>query len=193
VKAAEDAAPSTGEVEELIRQAKIGDREAFGRLYHTYVPDVYRYVASKVRPSLVEDLVADTFVRALRSIERYEFRGTDLSAWLVRIARNLIYDHVKSHRTTREILQDEIPDAGAEETEPEVMSRLAGESVRRALTRVTVDHRAVLQLRYLDDLTANEAALQMGRSPGAVRILQHRALASLRKEIEAEAPELVPA
>lgn len=190
MKTAVDAAPSTDEVEELIRQAKIGDREAFGRLYHIYVPHVYRYVASKVRPSLVEDLVADTFVRALRSIERYEFRGTDLSAWLIRIARNLIYDHVKSHRNSREILQDEIPDAGAEETEPQVMSQLAGETVRDALTRVAVDHRAVLQLRYLEDLTTDEAAVQMSRSPGAVRILQHRALASLRREIEAEAPEL---
>lgn len=190
VKASTD--PSPQEIEGLISDAKIGDREAFGRLYEIYVPQVYRYVASKARRPMVEDFVADTFVKALRSIERFEFRGVDFGAWLISIARNLIYDYAKSHRASKEILRDELPDASDDHTEDEVIALLRAETVRRALTRVPEDHRSVLRLRYFDGRTAKEAGEELARSPGAIRTLQYRALASLKVELDAES-ELTPA
>lgn len=183
---------TVSETEDLIGRCKIGDRNAFAALYRAYVPMVYRYVAGRVDRSKVEDFVAEAFVKALRNINRFEFRGVEFSAWLIRIARNLILDHAKSPAVTREILHDVTPEPrGIAGTESQVLAALDAEALRGALTRIRPEHRRVLELRFIQGRSGGETASIMGRTEGAVRVLQYRALQALRKELEETAPELI--
>ena len=95
----------------LVDLAKDGDAEAFGQLYDHYVTGIFRFVYYRVGSrTLAEDLTSETFVRGLRSIQRFNWQGKDFGAWLTTIARNLIADHFKSSRSRLEIVTDVIPE-----------------------------------------------------------------------------------
>ncbi|MEO7804240.1 MAG: sigma-70 family RNA polymerase sigma factor [Actinomycetota bacterium] len=184
---------SVDQAHDLISLAKSGDRQAFASLYREYVPVVHRYVAARISGAArVEDLVADTFVKALRNIERFEFRGIEFSAWLVRIARNLILDQARSSHAKLEITTDVIPDltVGAD-SGSEALALLDAEVLRRAMTALLPDHQRVLQFRFVEGRPVNEVAQLMAKTEGGVRVIQYRALRALKREIERNAPELV--
>ena len=95
----------------LVELAQGGDTEAFGQLYDRYVTGIFRYIYVRVgNRQLAEDLTADTFLRALRSLHTFQWKGKDFAAWLTTIARNLMNDHYKSRRTRSEITTDALPD-----------------------------------------------------------------------------------
>src|SRR5919199_92495 len=96
---------------DLVAAAQAGDREAFGRLYARYAHGVARYVGHRVPdPYLAQDFTGETFARALRRIDSVSDQGRDVGAWLTTIARNLLADHWKSHRTQRETTVAEVAD-----------------------------------------------------------------------------------
>ncbi len=96
-------------VADLVARSQAGEPEAFGLLYDRYVDLVYRYIYYRVgSPTLAEDLVSETFLRALRRIDSFTWQGRDFAAWLVTIARNLIADHFKSGRYRLEITTEDI-------------------------------------------------------------------------------------
>lgn len=178
------------ETQDLIARAKAGDRQAFASLYRAYVPIVHRYVATRIEASKVEDFVAEVFVKALRNISRFEFRGIEFSAWLVRIARNLILDYVKSAPMTREVLHDVTPEVMGPETESEAFANLDRETLKSALERLRPEYRRVLHLRFIQGLSGEDTAKVMGKTVGSVRVMQYRALQALKREIEENAPHL---
>ncbi|MCA1839387.1 MAG: sigma-70 family RNA polymerase sigma factor, partial [Actinobacteria bacterium] len=93
------------EVQELIVEAKRGDKAAFAKLYRLHVQSVYKYLTYRLRDTATaEDLTAEVFLRALRKIGDFEYRGIDFSAWLLRIARNILLDHVKSSGSRLEVV-----------------------------------------------------------------------------------------
>src|ERR1700712_92083 len=93
------AAPGSVDVWALVHRAQQGDAEAFGQLYDHYVTLVHRYAYHRVGDrATAEDITSETFLRALRRIDSLTFQGRDVGAWLVTIARNIIFDHVKSSR-----------------------------------------------------------------------------------------------
>jgi RNA polymerase sigma-70 factor (ECF subfamily) len=173
---------------ELVGRAKTGDRQAFAAIYRDNVGWVRSYVASKVFDSeKVEDIVAEVFVRVLRNISRFEDRGVDFGAWLNRIARNLVIDHLKSSATTREVLQDVSPDrAGGADTESLAFALMEADRLRVSLSRLHPTHRRILELRFVRGLTGGETAKLMGRTEAAVRVCQYRALQALRREFKPE-------
>lgn len=177
---------------DLISAAKLGDQKAFAALYREYLPMVHRYVSSKVSGAAkAEDLVAEVFVRALKYIGRYEFRGIEFSAWLVRIARNLILDQAKSGYATLEVLHDETPEPRGSDLADMAIERLDAEVLRTTLSKMIPDHEHVLRLRFVQGNSVAETAKIMDRTEGAIRVLQFRALRAMKRELARTAPELV--
>jgi RNA polymerase sigma-70 factor, ECF subfamily len=178
------------EVIGLVDRAKAGDAAAFADLYDRYVDQVFAYVYRRVgHRQLAEDLVGDVFLRAYRRLSTFEWQGVDLGAWIITIARNRVHDHFKSarfrlERTTDEV-RDEPPTGHASSDDPErvTMGRDLARSLGQALERLKPEHREVIELRFIHDLSVAETAAVLERSVGATKALQYRALRSLASEV----------
>mgnify|MGYP003575431709 FL=1 len=191
----------------LVAAAQGGDRGAFGQLYELYVDHVFRYASAHVASrELAEDLTAETFLRALRGIRTATHRRSNVKAWLITIARNLIADHYKCSRTRMERPRGHITDA-AELTEtplrpnraqtdqrcwvgiPEprdggdpatvVLAALDAEALLAGLAQLTEGQRECVTLRFLHGLSLEETAQVMGRNNLTIRSLQHRGVRRL--------------
>jgi RNA polymerase sigma-70 factor (ECF subfamily) len=179
----------------LIEAAQAGDRDAFGQLYARYASGVSRFIGSRTRDlALAQDLTSETFARALRRIDSVTDQGRDVGAWFTTIARNLVLDHVKSHRYQRETPTAEITDARPDQDTPEqaVIRREAAADVRRRVGQLPTDQQECIRLRFFNELSVAETAAAMGRNEGAVKALQHRGVlglrASMAKDAHAPAP-----
>jgi RNA polymerase sigma-70 factor (ECF subfamily) len=178
-------------VRALVTLAQAGDGEAFAAIYERYVEVVYRYVYYRVGSHHVaEDLTSETFVRALRRLDSYTWTGRDIAAWFVTIARNLVVDHVKSSRYRLEVTTGDMLDGDerAPSTESEVLERLRDERLLAAMRGLKPDQQECLSLRFLQGLSLAETAEVMGRSAGAVKQLQLRAVRSLHRALDGERP-----
>ena len=177
---------------ELIKLCQQGDRTAFAQLYRSHVDGVYRYLAYRLRDNhTAEDLTAEVFVRVLRKIGDFEWRGIDFNAWLLRIARNILLDYLKSSGTRLEVVgiadEDRSEDAASlPGSDLEALDRLDREELYQALNKLRPEQQEVLYLRFLQGLSSAEVAQAMGKSEGAVRVLQFRALKHLLKAMQDE-------
>lgn len=170
----------------LVELARSGDSEAFGLLYDHYHVSVYRFVYYKVGSvPLAEDLTSETFFRALRSIQSFNWQGKDFGAWLMTIARNLVTDHFKASRTRLEQTTEDMSphDSATEGPETAVLASLTNEVLLAALGDLAEDQRECLVLRFLQGLSIAEVAETLGRSEGAVKQLQLRAVRNLAKAL----------
>lgn len=175
--------PST-EADELVAAAIDGDAEAFATLFRSTVAIVHRFLQARCGDAaLAEDLTQDTFIRAMRAITT-SFRGgsSEFVAWVVRIARNRFLDHVKSGRVRWEVAVDNVPvTVAALNPEQDVLAMIEGLDLRRAMAKLTSEQQEVVLLRFLQGLQISEVATVTGRSEGAVKALQFRALRALQK------------
>ena len=172
------------EDEILIDRATAGDREAFGELYERYISRVYKHVFYMVNDvDVAQDLTEQTFLRALEAIQRYEKRGIPLLAWLLRIARNLSLNNQRVQRNNSSMRKNS-EDAVAASPESCCEAKLNGEEVRRAVGALEGDQRQVIVLRFMDGLSYADVARVLGKSVGAVRVAQYRALRALRRRLE---------
>ncbi len=174
---------------QLLQRAQRGDKQAFGELYERYAPRVFRYLYAHLDNRLdAEDLTEDVFLRVWKSLGSYQEQGVPFLAFLFRVAHNALIDHYRrggkgETETSIEEMRIHETDAGPAET---VMANLEHQQLRAKLMELREDYRTVLALRYLSGLTPEETARVMGRSAGAVRVLQYRALAALRSMLESE-------
>ena len=167
---------------DLVRAAQEGDTAAFGVLYDRYVDVVFRYVLFRVGDrNLAEDVTSETFLRALRSIGSVSYQGRDVGAWFVTIARNIVYDHVKSSRYRLEITTAELADNRevASGPEQEVLTDATNTELLRCVGQLGEDQRECITLRFIQGLSVAETAARMGRNEGAIKALQHRAVRRL--------------
>jgi len=168
-----------------VERARQGDDEAIGWLYRRYAPAVFRYLFYRLgEREVAEDLTSEVFVRAIEGLPRYQQRGLPFAAWLYRIAAARVVDHYRRMRrrpATR--LQPESATSG-ERAEQEAESRLSAEELQRGLAGLPPAYQQVIVLRFVEGLSHEEVAQVMGRSAGAVRVLQYRALAALRRQLE---------
>jgi RNA polymerase sigma-70 factor (ECF subfamily) len=172
--------------DELIGRAQ-EDPESFGQLYDHYFPQIYRYVASRVRNrELAEDITSEVFFKALRAIERYRPGGHPFSAWLYQIAVNAITDHYRSRKRSEESLDDraELAAPGTAVDE-EVAQRMAIAQIRAAIDALPDQQRTAMTLKYSEDLPLAEIGQIMGKSEGAVKLLIFRGTASVRLQLQA--------
>ncbi len=170
----------------LVECAQDGDQHAFGLLYDHYVDVVFRYVLFRVKDrALAEDVTSETFLRALRRIGTISYQGRDVGAWFITIARNLIFDHVKSSRYRLELASADPSDAApvAEITrsgpDDQVIADATNDELMRCVARLGEDQREVVTLRFLQGLSVAETAEVMQRGEGAIKALQHRAVRRL--------------
>ena len=179
--------------EELIRRVKARDEEAWSELYDLHYSSLYRYAFARLRSrEEAEDIASQVFLEALRGVDRYEYRGRPLLAWLYRIARNLIADDMRRQvRKTRAatLIQADPSFAPAADESIETMELL------EAISPLTVDQQEVLIQRFFMALSARETAQLLGKNETAVFSLQVRAISSLRRLISSESPalEVIPA
>ena len=173
----------------LVDLAKDGDAEAFGQLYDHYVTVIFRFVYYRVGSrTLAEDLTSETFVRGLRSIQRFNWQGKDFGAWLTTIARNLIADHFKSSRSRLEIVTDVIPEkTTAATTEDDVLSLISNEMLFEAVNKLPTEQRDCVLMRFIQGLSIAQTAAALNRSEGAVKQLQLRAVRGLAKLVPEDA------
>lgn len=170
----------------LVEMAQHGNAEAFGELYERYVDTVYRYVYVRVGSRhLAQDLTSETFLRALRRIESFSWQGRDIAAWFITIARNLITDHAKSARFRLEVTTADMRDADQRVGGPEheVLDTLRDARLLEAVRALKPEQAECLVLRFLQGLSLAETAATMGRSEGAVKQLQLRAVRALKREL----------
>ncbi|MCA1824711.1 MAG: sigma-70 family RNA polymerase sigma factor [Mycobacteriales bacterium] len=168
----------------LVARAQGGDAAAFGELYDRYVDVVYRYVYYRVGArALAEDLVSETFLRALRRITSFTWQGRDFAAWLITIARNLIADHYKSGRFRLEVTTADMLDADRALPGPEgeVIDSLTNVALLEAVKGLNSEQQECIVLRFLQGLSVTETALAMGKTEGAIKALQYRATRALER------------
>jgi RNA polymerase sigma-70 factor (ECF subfamily) len=184
-----EAAPGRDAGLDLLgRAAASGDVAALGHLYDQLLSPIYRYVAVRVhRREDAEDLTQVVFERIVAGLPRYRPGRSPFAAWVFRIARNAVIDHVRRERPTEQL--DPVNDFPHGE-EVEAIS-LRGEQIRelrRAIASLTPDQQEAIVLRFVAGLSAEEAARVMGRRAGTVRGLTFRAIGALRRHMNGDEP-----
>jgi len=170
---------------ELLKAALRFDPKALAQIYDLYSPELYRYAARFLGdPSVAEDCVAETFSRFLKAIHAKRGPKDFLKAYLYRIAHNWIADY---YRRTPEVaeLKDTFPDSD-NAPEQEVSLRLRQEQVRKAIQKLTPGQQQVIMLKYMEGWKNKEIAQVVKKPVGAVKSLQNRALARLKKHLESK-------
>jgi RNA polymerase sigma-70 factor, ECF subfamily len=171
---------------QLVREAKYGSAEAFGELYERYAAAVFRFLFAQLDNNMdAEDMAEEVFIKAWRALPGFREQGTPFSAFIFRIAHNTLIDHYRSRsRSEQHVDLDDhhLPDPQPDPIE-QIVTKMDHLELRQTIMKLREDYRTVLVARYISDLTAEEVARMMGRSAGAVRVLQHRALAALRKQL----------
>lgn len=166
---------------ELIRRAKEYDVEAFAEIYERYYQSIFNYIYYRVSDTtLAEDLCSEVFLKAMEAIESFTFQGVPFSAWLYRIAGNLVIDHYRRQSAQPEVvLGDSRPLVADDNPGAALEQQFTHQELRQALRKLTVDQQQVIILKFVDGLSNSEVAQILGKTEGAVKSLQHRALASL--------------
>ena len=192
--ATEQATIGAKQAAELVALAQQGDQVAFATLYEQYRPLVYRFLRRRLdgADETVEDLTEDVFVKLYEKLDRYVERGLPFTAWLYRIAHNQLVDYVRTlPRHTAQSL-DVVADVPEHQTGSEYRSVLDRQTFEPALARLTAEQRRAVELRFLQGMSVAETAAAMRRSEEAVKKLQARALANLRRSLAETARQTAP-
>ncbi|HSO94020.1 MAG TPA: sigma-70 family RNA polymerase sigma factor [Candidatus Dormibacteraeota bacterium] len=182
--------PDSIEEQELVERAK-RDPEAFGVLYDRYFPQIYRFAYSRVRDqSLAEDVTSEVFFKALKNINRYTYSGHPFSSWLYQITLNAVADHYRGQRGEVEL--EEGADVVSQEPPvlDEVVRRDRSRRVWSAIDQLPRQQRAAMVLKFGEDRKIDEIAVILGKSSGAVKLLLHRGVERLRRELPQVEAEL---
>ena len=165
---------------QLLARLRANDDTALAELYDQFAPAIYAYCYRRVgERHMAEDLTSDVFVRALAAIQKGRFAQTSLPAWLYRIAHNLVVDHYRRANPDIVPLEEWAP---APDNVPEaVRRRQQQEWLGNAMQQLTDEQQQTLALRFGQGYSAIETARLMGKTEEAIRALQHRALAALRR------------
>ena len=169
---------------ELIAKAQHGDRESFAVLYDRYIDLIFRYVRSRVADEQnAEDITEAVFIRSFESIKSYRERGLRYSAYLYQVARNLLVDHYRSADDILPLERAEQLQFETRSTDDELIFREEAEQLQKALERLPQEYQEIIRLRVLLEVPTAEVAVWMKRSEGAIRVLLHRALKALKREV----------
>jgi RNA polymerase sigma-70 factor (ECF subfamily) len=172
---------------EILALASQGDQEAFGALYARYIERIFNYVYYRTgNVHDAEDLTARVFYRALHHINHYTDRGVPFSAWLYRIAHNLIANWHRDRSRHQEIPLDDAPTLHYKGEAPEValMQGQDQDALLKLIRHLPAERQQLLILKFVEQMSNAEIGQIMGRSEGAVKSLYHRTLLALRDDLE---------
>jgi RNA polymerase sigma factor (sigma-70 family) len=173
------------ETENLVTQAISGDVEAFGELYTNHVTKIYRYVYYNVHDKEhAEDITQEVFLKAWKAIGSCRGKEKTFSSWLYRIAHNLIIDKLRKSQkqSSREA---ELPES-IRDTSDRMEISLEQKDLLKVIDVLSPNQRQVIVMKFIEEMDNREIAETMGKSTGAIRILQMRALETLRKTLGKE-------
>ena len=168
----------------LIAEAR-QDKEAFGKLYQMHVDRIYSYVYYRTGSRVdAEDLTARVFVRAIQHIDRYQDQGAPFSAWLYRIARNLLSNWYRDQSRRKLVSLDSVAQRQVLDS-PELAAEIGEdrEALLSAIRRLPSDRQELLILKYVERLPNTEIGRILDRSEGAIKSLYFRTLSSLRDDL----------
>ena len=176
---------STERIRSLVERAQEGEREALEELYLLHFDRIYSYLHMSVgNRHDAEDLTTQTFLKMLEAIGRFRWRSAPFSAWLFRIAHNLAMDHFRAARRTQP--EEEVPEPpGSEEAsaEEQAMHSIGRQSMLELIEKLSPEQQQVLTLKFVFNFPNAEVATILGKTEGAIKSLQHRALVSLQKQL----------
>jgi len=184
---------SSKDLARLVEQAQQGKREALEELYLLHFDRIYSYLHMNVgNRHDAEDLTTQVFVKMLESIGKFRWRSAPFSAWLFRIAHNLAMDHFRASKRWQS--EEEVPEPDPGEgsaAEQEAFESIGRQSMLELIQKLSHDQQQVLTLKFVFNFSNAEAATILDKTEGAIKSLQHRALASLQRQI-ATSPESPP-
>jgi RNA polymerase sigma-70 factor (ECF subfamily) len=199
--AAAEASASTGrqrnmvadanvELPAIIARAQAGDESAFGELYARYARYILRYMYVRTRePELAQDLTQEVFIRVIKGIGGLQYRGEKMFlGWLYTIAGNVLIGQTRRRQLSVSSLSDsaDVTDPRGQEAVSSLFERL---SLQHAIAQLTVEQQHVLILKFFGDMTNQEIAATIGKTEGAVKALQHRAIQALQQILDREPSE----
>lgn len=169
---------------QVIQRARQGDAAACAMLYDRHYDAVYRYCYYHVGDvNSAQDLTSEVFVRMVKNLDRFDERGRPFLAWLYAIARNLVADSFRRNEHTQVELHEGLA-LSDESFAHGVERRLMAQDLAAALRYLTEEQRQVILFKFVQDYDTAQVARLMGKSQGAIKSLQHRALAALRRVLE---------
>ena len=176
----------TKRVRGLVERAQRGDRDALEELYLIHFDRIYAYLHVSVgNRHDAEDLTTQTFLRMLESIGKFRWQSAPFSAWLFRIAHNLAMDHFRA--TKRIQLEETPPEPDPDEhtsAEHDAFASLGRKSMLELINDLSPEQQQVLTLKFVFNFANAEAGTILGKTEGAIKSLQHRALGTLQKQLE---------
>lgn len=170
---------------QLTARARQGDREAFGDLYELYLEELYRYVFYRINHKEdAEDLTEQVFLKAWAGLPSY--RGeVPFKSWIYRIARNAVVDHYRARKPELPLEGQELPVDGGNHPQEFALAQERTQLLAEAISKQSALHQDVLVLRFINGLSTVETARILERNVGTIRVLQHRALRSMRSYLVA--------
>ena len=178
-------ATETQRVRVLVDRAQKGDREALEELYLIHFDRIYSYLHMSVgNRHDAEDLTTQTFLKMLESINKFRWRSAPFSAWLFRIAHNLAMDHFRASRRWQP--EEDVPEPAGEEepsAEAQAFQSIGRQSMLELIEDLSQEQQQVLTLKFVFNFPNADVAKILDKTEGAIKSLQHRALASLQKQI----------
>lgn len=175
----------------LVNLAKQGDKRAVGELYRRHVDMIYRYTYARVKDvAVAEDLTAQVFLKALEGLDSYQPTGVPFSAWLYRIAHARTVDHWRQQQRRQEVMLPETMPSRAPQPDDVAIAKSEWNTALDLLDRLTDDQRDVIILRFIEEMSLAEVAELLDKTVGAVKALQHRALASLARLLKQRSASL---
>jgi RNA polymerase sigma-70 factor (ECF subfamily) len=177
----------------LVQRAQQGDEQAITGLYRCHVDVVYRYIWARVRDeSVAEDLTSQVFLNSLEGLSTYRHTGKPFLAWLYRIAYARVVDYWRQHERRVEVPLDEALPA----TDPRPGALLEVEAdwvtAMDLVAQLTDDQQEVLMLRFIGEMSLAQVAETLGKTVGATKAIQHRALASLARMLQSQGGPSLP-
>lgn len=169
------------ETQELVAKSQLGDPEAFGEIYTIYSQQIFNFLLSKLaHRQTAEDILQTVFVKAWTNIRRYQPRSSaKFSTWLFQIANFTLIDHWRTRKSSVEI--SEVENLTQFAHDPKLYEEYG--YLWDALKKLSLTYQTVLDLRFKQDLSVEETAKAMNKSQVSVRVLQHRALKALKKQL----------
>ena len=179
------APESPAQVRALVERAQQGDREALEELYLLHFDRIYSYLHVSVgNRHDAEDLTTQTFLKMLESIKRFRWRSAPFSAWLFRIAHNVAMDHFRASRRWQP--EEDVPEPPGEEepsAEAAALQSIGRQSMLELIEGLSHEQQQVLTLKFVFNFSNAEVATILGKTDGAIKSLQHRALVSLQQQL----------
>lgn len=179
--------PTSVHEETLIERAASGDPAAIGSLYDLYAPKIHSYIYHRVSDiTIAEDLTGQVFLRMIESVQGGKGWRTSFSGWLYRIAHNLVIDQYrKRSQATFSDIEDS-PHIPAPDNDPYQVAadNLDSEALIRAINTLTEEQAQVITLRFLESYSIAEVAQILDKTEGAIKALQYRGVASMRRFLE---------